>query len=206
MNDLSIPEIRAGEPVRCGALAVFPLFTERRTLFSDGALDYLLADEAVGLGTCVVREVSETGVVGQLLVDNAGTHPVLFLDGEILCGAKQDRVVRSSVLFGAASRTIMPVYCVERGRWENISASLTTTFHAPPSLRHLLKRGGADTGIFRRAEGQAAIWRFIQTRHRETKTHSPKENMTDTIRSHPDVVEELKRDLHYPRVHRAWRW
>ena len=161
MNNIPIPEIRVGEPVQCGALAVVPLFTER-TLFPHGTLDYLLSDEAMEMGTCAVREVSEEGKVGQLLVENASTHPVLFVDGEILCGAKQDRVVRSSVLVGAASRTILPVYCVERGRWENISASLTTGFHSPPSLRHLLKRGNSGMGISRRADGQAAIWRFIQ--------------------------------------------
>ena len=195
MNDISIPEIRVGDPVHCGALAVFPLFAER-TLFPSGTLNYLLSDEAQEAGTCTVREVSEAGVVGQLLVENTGERPVLFVEGEELCGAKQNRVMQTSVLIGAKSQVVVPVYCVEHGRWDNSPTSLKTGSHCPPSLRHLLKRGG--TGISRRGDGQAAVWRFIQARHRATGTCSPKENMTDTLRSHPEVVEGLRRNLRYP--------
>ena len=97
-----------------------------------------------------------------LRVENNGTLPVLLLDGEILSGAKQDRVVRSSVLVGEGSQVVVPVYCVERGRWDRSLASLKTKAHSPPSLRHILKGGSPRTGSFTQGDGQEAVWRFIQ--------------------------------------------
>ena len=188
----SFPDLRVGEPARCGTLAVFPLYPERH-LFGEDTLDYLLSDEAQEVGTCAVREVSEEGKVGELLVENTGDRPVLFLEGEELCGAKQNRVLLSSVLIGAGSRVAVPVFCVERGRWDRSSGNYKTGSHSPPSLRHILK-GGSD----RRADRQIVVWRFIAAKHQATGTHSPKGNLSDAIRSNPEVVKELRRDLQYP--------
>jgi hypothetical protein len=197
MNAVSIPEIRVGEPTRCGALAAYALYPEH-TLFPEDALDYVLSDEAQEAGMCAVREVSEEGKVGELLVENVGERPVLFLEGEELVGAKQNRVLLFSVLVGAGSRVSVPVFCVERGRWDRSSGSLKTGSHSPPSLRFLLKGGSDRPGIFRRADRQVSVWRFIVAKHRAAGTRSPRGNLSDAIRSSPEVVKELRRDLQYP--------
>ena len=80
MNELNLPELRIGEPTRCGTLAAFPLYTER-TLFPDRSLDYILSHEAQEAGICVVRELAEPKV-GEVMVENTGDRPVLFLEGE----------------------------------------------------------------------------------------------------------------------------
>ena len=100
----SFPEVRVGEPMHCGALTVFPLYPER-CLFS---LEYLLASEAMAAGTVTVREVSEEGSVCELAVENAGDRPVLFLEGEELTGAKQNRAVSSSVVVAAGRPALHP--------------------------------------------------------------------------------------------------
>ena len=191
MNNVSLPELRVGEPTRCGSLAVVPLYHER-TLFPDNIVDYLLSDEAQEV--CTVREVSKEGKVGEVLVENTGERPVLLLEGEILCGAKQDRVVRSSVLVTAGSQVVVPVYCVERGRWSGSSASLKTGSCSPPSLRHLLKGGSHRPSFSRQEDGQGAVWRFI----RAAGASSPKENLSDVLRSRPEVAQQLRQDLQYP--------
>jgi hypothetical protein len=112
------PDVRVGEPSVCGGVAVFPLFIGL-PLFpaSDGTFDYILAHEALAAGTIEVREVSEEGSVGTLLVANGGQRPVLFVDGEELTGAKQNRAVVASVLIPAMSQTRIPVCCVQRKKW-----------------------------------------------------------------------------------------
>jgi ARG and Rhodanese-Phosphatase-superfamily-associated Protein domain len=64
-----------------------------------------------------VEEVSEGGSVPDLLVTNLGGSRVLFLEGEELRGAKRNRVLNTSVLVAAHSKTRIPVRCVEQGRW-----------------------------------------------------------------------------------------
>ena len=54
---------------------------------------YSLSAEAMESGTVIVREVSEEGIIHELLAENGGDQPVLFVEGEELRGAKQDRAV-----------------------------------------------------------------------------------------------------------------
>ena len=187
---IEIPDVRVGQPTRCGALEVFPLFTER---LPHGTLEYLLSAEAMAAGTCTVVE---TGKVSELTVENTGKKPVLFLEGEEVCGGRQNRAVGESVLVGAGTRTTVPVFCVERGRWGGSSPHLMAGSHCPPSLRHVLKRGSSVTGTFRSINSQAAVWRLIAAKHFATGTCSQYENMSDALR--PEVVEGLRQTLKYP--------
>ena len=134
---LPFPEVRVGEPMCCGEMTVFPLFAEPSAGIS---LDYLLAYEAMAAGTLTVREVSEEGSVSELLVENGGDRPVLFLEGEEMKGASRTGVLCSSVLVGGRSRTTIPVACVERGRWEYETRHFARGSCCPPTLRHVLKQ------------------------------------------------------------------
>ena len=96
----TLPDVRVGDPIRHQALAVFPLFS-----VPDGAVDYLLSDEAIHAGSVTVEEISEGGSVPNLLVTNQGDSRVLFLEGEELRGAKQNRVLNTSVLIATVSTT-----------------------------------------------------------------------------------------------------
>ena len=51
----------------------------------------------------LVEEVSEGGSVPDLLVDNKGAARVLFLEGEELIGAKQNRMTNRSILLAPSS-------------------------------------------------------------------------------------------------------
>jgi hypothetical protein len=95
--------------MRCEGLAVFPLYSERE-LFLEVDSVYVLAHEAMEAGTCIVQEVCAEGSVGELLAVNAGDVPVLFVEGEMMRGAKQDRAICSSVLAAGNSRTRITVH------------------------------------------------------------------------------------------------
>ncbi len=104
--------IRLGQPVTTGAMTVFPLFHEA------AAIDYLLSGEAQLSGLVRVSEVSESGEVSWLLVANKADLPVLFVEGEVLVGLKQNRVINTTMLVPAKSELKVPVTCVEAGRWQ----------------------------------------------------------------------------------------
>lgn len=114
MNQITaaIAGVEIGEPTFRGGLTVFPLLC-RET--SD--LDYLLLGEGLRDGLVIVREVSMGGSVPDLEVENRADRPLLIVDGEELVGAKQNRVANLTLLLPAGKTTIIPVSCVEQGRW-----------------------------------------------------------------------------------------
>ena len=105
-----LASVLTAEPVTHGALAVIPHLAPN---LDDP--DWLTLEEA---GDRVrVTEVSEDGSVPFLKVVNEADQPVLLLDGEELIGAKQNRILNTTVLVGAHAEVIIPVSCVEEGRW-----------------------------------------------------------------------------------------
>ncbi len=98
--------------IHFGAITMFPLLGKVVSM-----PEYTLLEEALRAGTCEVGEVSEGGVVAQLLLDNLGTQLVLLLDGEEVSGAKQNRILNLTVLCQGRVKTMLPVSCVEQGRW-----------------------------------------------------------------------------------------
>src|SRR5215210_2171645 len=99
------------EPVSHGLLHIFPLRGETREE------DIWLLEDALWAGTLRIEEVHEAGSVPELRVVNEGMLRVLILEGDELVGAGQNRVVDSSVLVAADSELLLPISCVERGRW-----------------------------------------------------------------------------------------
>ena len=107
LSTLSISSSRVA-----GNLAVYGLRGATRS-----PLQYATLDESLGNGLAEVTEVSESGSVPELSFTNRGQGMVLLLAGEQLVGAKQNRVLNTSILVGADSVTKIPVSCVEQGRW-----------------------------------------------------------------------------------------
>ena len=93
-------------------LALFPLLSNLAI-----TLDYLTLDEALAGGLIEVTEKDKGGSVPELQVVNKSSQMVLILDGEELVGAKQNRVVNTTILVAANSTLVIPVSCVEQGRW-----------------------------------------------------------------------------------------
>ena len=104
--------LELGEPTVHRNLAVFPLLGGR-----GGRPPYDTLKEALDAGTVTVAEVSEGGSVPHLALENRGERPILVIDGEELVGAKQNRVLNLTILAPAGKSIVIPVSCVEQGRW-----------------------------------------------------------------------------------------
>ena len=83
----------------------------------NGGPEYITLKEAIERSVFSVTETSEGGSVPELMVANKGDVPVLLLDGEELRGAKQNRILNTTILVAPKSSIKVPVSCVEHGRW-----------------------------------------------------------------------------------------
>ena len=192
---LSLPEVRVGDPLRHEALTVFPLFDH-----AGSNADYLLSDEALAAGVVTVEEVGQSGSVPNLVVNNQADTLVLFLEGEQLQGAKQNRVLNTSVLVGAKTTLTIPVSCVEQGRWRYTSASFGHSgMHSSPKLRHILKESVSRSAKEGRGHcsDQGGVWKEVSRQMKALGAASATAAMADTYKRHADRLDDFRERLRY---------
>jgi hypothetical protein len=120
--------------------------------------------------------------VPELAVANKGEAAVLLLDGEELRGAKQNRVLNTTILVGPKSTIKVPVSCVEQGRWSYESKAFLESgnvMHREMRLLNVQKVSaslGAKLG-FRSDQGE--IWDKVQELHCELAVPSRTAAMKD---------------------------
>jgi len=169
-----------------------------RFLGSAGDPDWLTLDEAMAAGALEVTEVSHAGSVPALRVVNRGDRAVLLLDGEELVGAKQNRILNTSVLIGAGQTVTIPVSCVEQGRWayrSRLFAAAGRTLYA--SVRRQ-KAAQVYTALRMRGQhesDQAEIWADLAARQEAHGIESPTAAMSDIYETRSRDLEELCRAL-----------
>jgi hypothetical protein len=192
---LAFPPIRVGEPITLESLSVFPLQAEGQS-----NLPYVLSDEAMADGTVTVQEVSETGSVPELVVSNQTDNLVLFLEGGELRGAKQNRVLNTSVLVAAKTTSRIPVSCVEQGRWQSISLQFTSAgSHSSSKLRHILKKSVLQSAKEGRGHcsDQGEVWSEVRRQAASLGSHSKTGAMADTYENYKDRLAEYRNRLKY---------
>src|SRR5574337_355542 len=158
-------------------LDVFPLLSPK-----PGSQGYLTLDEALEQRLASITELTQGGVVPEWRFDNLSERPVLLLDGEELVGAKQNRVLNITILVGGFAKIVVPVSCVERGRWHHLSRD----FHSAKRHMYAKARAAKMAQVSRslRASGsrrsdQAAVWEEIAAKATRMGSVSATEAMAD---------------------------
>ncbi len=156
--------------------------------------DYISLEEAVDSKNVVIKEISADGSVPNLALKNKGKSAVLILDGEELHGAKQNRVVNTTIMVAAGEELLVPVSCTEQGRWSYQSNEFSTSDHV---MRHDVrsrKMGSVHLSLSQGrgyASDQAKVWRDIQYMAAESGVSSPTGAMNDTFREYGDSMKEF---------------
>jgi hypothetical protein len=169
--------LELGSPTTFASLTMFPLLGG-----SGKPPEYATLDEAIRDGLLEVREVSQAGSVPELTIVNKGDRAVFLLDGEELVGAKQNRVLNLTILVPAGRTLVVPVSCVEQGRWASRSAVMSGSGSALyAKLRRMkmasVSRSYAVAGSPRSDQGE--VWDEISSKMSDLSCNSPTAAMSD---------------------------
>jgi hypothetical protein len=192
---VSLLGFRIGEPLRHEALSVFPLFSD-----SAGQAQYLIAEEALAGGLAIVEEISEAGSVPELLVDNRSDLRLLLLEGEELRGAKQNRILNTTVLVPARSKVRIPVSCVEQRRWRYSGRHFESSgHHATAKLRSALKASVSESLLCERGHrsDQRQVWDEVESLHLCMRVASETSAMSDAFELYQDQISGYRDQLKY---------
>ncbi len=103
-------------------LAIFPI----STVLPDNA-DYTTLKKSQQNNKLEITE-KESASVPELKLMNNNQTPVFLMAGEVLTGAKQDRILAHDILISSKQKELaIPVYCVESGRWTSKSKAFAVT-------------------------------------------------------------------------------
>lgn len=184
--------LRFGTPQTFRQLTIIPLFDEAMPS------DFISLKTALERGLAIVTEVDDAGSVPELKVINKGTKPILIVDGEELVGAKQNRIVNTSILIAAASEIVIPVSCTESGRWHYEKAARHSPDSTGTEYRNEYAFASSDSMMYASARSaksarvmqfksmtntysadQSKVWEEVSMLHEKLGTSSQSSAMSD---------------------------
>jgi hypothetical protein len=175
-----------GAPVAHRGIVITPLFPRR-----DPVAHYLTLEEALPQGFRI-GELSDAGVVPELLAENPLAEDVLLYDGEELVGAKQNRILNASILVAAGSKLPISVSCVEEGRLHSQSAAFAAAPHAAnPRLRRR-KAEAQRAAPLARGIAQSDVWDEVALTADRLDVASPTRANADAFHGHRTSLAELE--------------
>ena len=152
-----------GRPIsRCG-VSLFPVYVHGLQL-----------DIATGPTSGVVISEQPSAEVPTLVADNPTDRPALLVAGETVVGGRQNRVLNVSVLIDAKGHVLVPVSCVEQGRWHEGGDFQRGSSFATRRVRRAKTVGVVESvrqsGI--KDSDQGAVWNVVGSELHRLKTFS----------------------------------
>lgn len=161
----------------------------------------MLGDIAISKGLVTISEVSDSGVVGNIIAENKTDDFVFFSDGDILKGAKQNRTLNTSILMFPHKKVIFPVSCVEQGRWGYKTRRFESEeFSKPPLMRRNMNKEVSENKKQNPKSfnaNQAKVWDDVSLYSEAYKLNSITESYSDVVYNLETSFEEFKKQFVY---------
>ncbi|HAS50303.1 MAG TPA: hypothetical protein DCS21_00525 [Gammaproteobacteria bacterium] len=180
-------QVEVGPSLQFKNVTMFPL------LAADlGIPDYLTLDEGLAQGQVQITEISDAGSVPELRLVNRGQQPVCGFSDQELVGAKQNRILNLTILAPALSTIIIPVSCVEAGRWHRSSREFSSqgrVFYAEGRSRKASQVTDSLRARGIRSSEQSAVWANIAEKGRRMGSHSDTGAMAQMFDDYQGMIE-----------------
>jgi len=118
---------------------------------------------------------------------------VLLVDGEELVGAKQNRVLNTTVLLAERSETIIPVSCTEQGRWTYASPHFGHSNHIMAATLRKMKSCHVTDSLKNSdsySADQGAIWAGIHSLAFQANVQSPSSALHHVFAAKADELND----------------
>jgi hypothetical protein len=124
--------------------------------------------------------------VNRLTIENFSDQPLYIMSGEVIQGGMQDRVVARDMVIEPRSGAVdVPVYCVEKGRWEGGKKNEKFKNYHEAS-QHLRKVVDTEAN-------QAAVWNEIAKENKRDRINS----RTEAYTAHASSPDYIRRENEY---------
>lgn len=140
-----IPQLHVGHGTHFGALSVFPVWVQSPRV---AGLEW-------SAGRIRVDEREGSPVVGELVLHNTTPRPVVALEGDLLKGGWQDRMLATSIVLEPLEGRVVEALCVEHGRWGGGGSHASSGRKSAPSVRH------GNVSVREGQHPQHEVWRRI---------------------------------------------
>jgi len=154
--------LEVGRSTSYRGLAIVPVYRVDRPK----PRDLVMLDDAIKNGWIEIAEL-DGGRVPQVRISNLSSRTIYLMGGEILTGARQDRLLASDLLLAPGTKNLVaPVFCVEHGRWTAVTPTFTTRNNIGTSE---LRAAAAAKG----GGAQAEIWDKVAEQNARLSVASP---------------------------------
>ena len=185
-----LDKLSLGTPSTYRNLTLTPIFASAPLL----AIEPKSLEEALADGTVKVTEVSAAGHVPELRVKNSGATPVLILDGEELVGAKQNRIVNVTILVPPQSEIVIPVSCIEAGRWAYSRPGFAAAGRVLNQKIRSRKAESVSKNLKARRQhfsDQGAVWDGVSEALFALGVSSPTQSLSDSFDSRANAIDDF---------------
>jgi hypothetical protein len=134
-------------------LRIYPL------TFSGSSKSFMTLKTALAKDLIVVKEKGD-GDVNTVVIKNKGNSTVFVMAGEVIKGAKQDRMIENDLLIPPESKWVeVAVYCTEHGRWHGSSKEFAAAdISVSPSVRANARKEKSQSEVWAKvAENQQDV-------------------------------------------------
>lgn len=179
--------IEVSDAIEYKNLKIFPIILKQEL----STKSYVTLDQACKEKWLTIREL-KSATVSMVEIQNNGSEPVFIMTGEIIKGAKQDRMVKNDILLEPNGKVVeVPVYCVERGRWRHVSYEFKSADKVAPSS----VRKGAKISC-----NQSEVWSCVASLQNDCGVVSETGTLMDSYKD-KDTKKEL--DLYEQKFERV---
>jgi len=172
-----------------GELSIVQFATMQQNTF-----EYISLGTAISKELLEIREIDQAADVNNLIVLNKSDKYVFIMDGDILEGAKQNRVVNTSVLLSPNKKTILPVSCIEQGRWRFVSDKFKHSDYVAPSKMRGSKASSVRKSLRENSgydANQSEVWKNVNSYQKDFSYYSETSNFSDAYKHKSNDVKSL---------------